>query len=134
MKTDAPKTPFWTTVSPHGAFSTPLAPSEWERMFPIMLYGAMVEAEALLQKGVDSLGYIWVRSMQQDCELLATRKDLSPYPFNINGDYFQTIPYLWALFSYAEVVEGYASQDQTVYRNEPTNAFIMPADSPLDIS
>ena len=44
-------------------------------MFPILLYGAMMENDALLQVGVDQKGNIWIRSLQQDCEPLSTRKD-----------------------------------------------------------
>ena len=33
-ETDSPKTPFWTTVSPHDAFSAPLARSE-SREIPV---------------------------------------------------------------------------------------------------
>ena len=42
-ETDSPKTPFWTTVSPHDAFSASLAPSDnsrdptWEKNFGALL-------------------------------------------------------------------------------------------------
>ena len=51
----------------------------WERMFPKLLYGAMVENSALLQVGLNRLGYIWARSLQRDYELLPTREGRSPY-------------------------------------------------------
>ena len=88
------------------------------------------DCDALVQVGVEQLAHIWIRSLQKDYELLPSRKDaLSLSQFDVTGNYYKTHhPFLWALFSYAEVVEGYASQDPDVYKNEPTDAFIVPVD------
>ena len=52
----------------------------------------------------------------------------APYTFDTDGGLYKNPPYLWALSSYAEVAEGFASQDPNVYPITPTDTFIMPVD------
>ena len=62
----------------------------WEFMHPILLYAALTESDAMVQVGVDSTNWFWIRYLVKDQEVLNTRPQSetappSPYKFAKDG-------------------------------------------------
>ena len=82
-----------------------------------------------MQIGIDASAYIWVRARQYHGELHQhINAENEPIGFHKDGQFYKTCPFITALFSYAEVVEAFATQDDTVYKYPATDNFIMPLD------
>ena len=95
----------------------------------ILLYAALTDLKTNMQIGIDASAYIWVRARQYHGELHQhINVENEPIGFHKDGQFYKTCPFITALFSYAEVVEAFATQDDTVYKYPATDNFIMPLD------
>ena len=78
---------------------------------------------------MDSSAYIWVRAVQFHGDLHQHLAGDGKYsPFHHDGTLYKDKPYITAVFSYTEVIEAFATQDKTAYRNESSENFLMPLD------
>ena len=100
----------------------------WDRVHSILACAALTESDALTQVGVDSSKWLWVRCLMKDQDVLPSRGETggSAMTFRKDGSYYKDHPLPLGIVSYAEVVEGFASQDEDIYEREHADAFLMP--------
>ena len=94
-----------------------------------LLYAALTDLKSNIQIGIDPPAYIWVRAVQFHGELhqhYDEKRDL--IHFHHDGSLYKDKPLITALFSYAEVVEAFATQDPDAYKQEAVETFLMPLD------
>ena len=81
----------------------------------ILLYAALTDLKTNIQIGIDASAYIWVRALQYHDDLHQHLDDgRTPIAFHKDGQFYKTCPFITALFRYAEVVEAFATQDDSV--------------------
>ena len=95
----------------------------------ILLCAALTDLKTNIQIGVDTSAYIWVRAIQFHGELHQHRDDKGELiPFHHDGLFYKDNPIITALFSYAEAIEAFATQDPKAYKHEAVENFLMPLD------
>ena len=101
----------------------------FDHLHHILLYAALTDLKTNIQIGVDDSAYIWVRAIQFHGELHHHRNSKNELiPFHHDGTFYKDKPIITALFSYAEVMEAFATQDPEAYQNEAVENFLMPLD------
>ena len=97
-----------------------------DHLHHILLYAALTDLKTNIQIGVDDLAYIWVRAINFHGNLHEHRNNKNELiPFHIGGTLYKDKPIITALFSYAEVMEAFATQDPDAYKNESGENFLM---------
>ena len=100
-----------------------------DHLHHILLYAALTDLKTNIQIGVDDSAYIWVRAVQFHGTLHEHHNSKGEFsPFHVDGSLYKDKPIITALFSYAEVMEAFATQDPEAYKNESGENFLMPLD------